>query len=209
MDDPKDSIFENNLRLLSRSNNQIAEALRGIEVPSSVRVFLTESGLFTAEVKITPDCTKLIHSAFHPLKEAREWAEMQNISADVFVLLGIGLGYPALAILDGGFSGKLMIAEKDTGIFKLAAMHCNLTGILKNKNVSLFVGKEADSLISYLHKEKPDHLSYRIYQPATSLHPEFYEKISLNLDKIILAQHRISNPQLFSGLEYMLQVMKE
>ncbi|MGV8056597.1 MAG: hypothetical protein AB2L12_00980 [Smithellaceae bacterium] len=207
MNDTNNSIFKNNLRLLSRKNKQLAATLQTTGISSATRVFPARSGLITAEITIAPNRIKLIHSAVDPLQDAREWAEMQKISADVFVLLGMGLGYPALALLDSGLPGKLLIAEKDTVIFKLATLHCDLTGILENEKVYLFIGDEANDLLPYLQKEKTDSLTYGIYHPATVLHPGFYEKISQNLDNIIFERHKMHDPQTSSMLEEALKEM--
>jgi hypothetical protein len=207
MNAPNNSIFENNLHLLSRKDNSLAKTLKDAPLSSSLLIIPAKSGLFTVEAKIALDCTRLVHSAVNPLEEARRWAQVQNISANVFVLMGMGLGYPALALLDQGFTGKLLVIEQDTGIFKLAATYCDLTDILINENVSIFAGENADDFVSNVLKEKTDILGYGIYHPAVSLHPEFYERIRLHLDKIIFERHKLHHLQTCLVLENALKEM--
>lgn len=205
MKDIKNSIFENNIRLLSRNNNHLAAALQTHKAQSAVRIFPAKNGLLTAEAGIPPNCTKLIHSAINPLEDARQWAQMQKTDGDFFVLLGMGLGYPAQALLEKGLPGRLLIIEKDMGVLKLATTHCNLTGILENDKVILFTSNKVNDLRAHFQKEKTNNLTYGIYHPATVLHPDFYEKIRQYLDNIIYEQRKAHAPQTCSVLEEALK----
>ena len=200
--------FKTNLRLLSLNNDQLAFALEKLDVPSSITVFPSASGLMTAKVKSSPDCGKYIHSSVNPSKEATHWAAMQKTDSNIFVLMGMGLGYPAIALLENGYSGELLIVEKEAGIFKLALQHCDLSRILINKNVFLLIGDKSAALSDYLPKGNGS-LSYGIYQPAGSLHNEFYERLSIDLDKIIFKKHNMNDPQGSAEMEILLQLMKE
>lgn len=207
MNDIKASIFENNLFFLSRKEPQLALSLKSANIPSNIRGFQTKSKHFSAEVILSSDCTRLLHSAIDPMEEAIEWAQMQDITAEAFALLGFGLGYPALALLEEDFQGKLYIVEKDIGIFKLAAIHCDLTKLFTSDNVDLFIGKDADYFLYFLNKNTTS-LHYKIYQPAAILHQQFYKDVSLSLDKIIFEQHKTNDPQTSSILEEALMEMK-
>jgi hypothetical protein len=203
------SIFENNLGLLSGRNEQLARELRIADVLSDARIFPAKNGLCTAEVNISSGCPTLLHSAIDPLEQVQCWAPRQNPAAEVFILLGLGLGYPALAMINRGFAGKLYIVERDIGIFKLAAIHCDLTPILAANNIDLFIGKDADNSLVFLTQNEVTNLSYKIYHPAASLHPQFYKDLSLDLDRVIFENRRINDRQLFFGVEILLQNLKE
>jgi hypothetical protein len=209
MNDIKDSILNNNLDLLSRGNEQLALELRIADIPSHVKIFPAENRLPTAEVKFSSDCPRLLHSAIDPLEEANSWAQRQNITTEHFALFGLGLGYQALALINQGFPGRIYIVERDIGIFKLAAIHCDLTPILSANNIHLFIGKDADNFLVFLKQSEITILSYRTYEPVASLHSQFYQDVSVELDKIIFENHRINDPQLFSGVEILMQSLKE
>jgi hypothetical protein len=203
------SIFKKNTHSLFPYKEQLAIALRTAKIPYNISLFQTISKHLTAEVNIASDSTKLLHSAVDPLEEAKCWAQMQNINTEDFVLLGLGMGYPALAIIDQGFRGKLYLVEKDIGIFKLATMHCDLTKMFIRDKVDLFIGADTDNLMDSFRKNKTTSLSYKIYQPAASLHPQFYNDVSLKLDKIIFEINRNNNPQCFKAIEVLLRAINE
>lgn len=203
------SIFEKNLRFISPKKPQLAVDLMTATIPDYVRVFQTQNKQFTAEVKNSPDCIKLLHSAVDPWEEAKCWARVQNINTEAFALLGLGMCYPALALIEQGFRCRIYLVEKDIGIFKLAATYRDLTKIFTADNVDLFIGTDADNFPDFLRTNNTASLSYKIYQPAASLYSQFYNDLSYNIDKIMFEINRSNDPQCFAETEALLKAMSE
>ena len=199
--------FQKNISLLAIKHSQLAKILNSLTITVPARIFPSQSGRISAEIQTVPGKSLLLHSAFDPCEESSSWARQQNISANVFVLLGMGLGYPALALLKRSFSGKLAIVENDIDIFKLALMSCDLEVLLSNENISFYVGREIDGLLPHLRQAKAIHLSYGLFPPSYLLNSDFYEQISLCLDKIIYETKKMRDPQTCSILEEALKEM--
>lgn len=201
--------FEKNILLLSRKNSKLAATIRRIDAPHHIKVFSAANGSPTAEIKISPDISRLLHSAFDPEEEASDWADGLYKSADTMILLGLGLGYPAVSLVNSGFSGKLIIVERDISVFKLALMYCDLQNIISSSDTFIFAGKGADLLFHFLSENKSDNFHYAKYAPSVSLHRLFYEKVALQLDKTIYEKRKLLDGHLAGEMEKMLQLMRD
>ncbi|WP_447972117.1 6-hydroxymethylpterin diphosphokinase MptE-like protein [Nitrospira sp. Kam-Ns4a] len=83
-----------------------------------------------------------------PRESARRWVERFDFGVEgVVVLLGLGLGYLALAVLAKLQRGHvLVICEADPRIFRAALFHQDLTTLLNDPRVHLVVGEDIPRL---------------------------------------------------------------
>ena len=151
------AVFEKNLSALGKVDPLLAETLSGVEAafyateasPSKV----TNLGYRGCQPSI------LFYDPQDPLGQVEAYLE-DAVSADsrFLVLLGIGLGYPALKILERQRNlVKLIIVEKDLPCLKAALLTTDLTGLSSHPAVRLVGGCPEDSLYVTLYKAVQPH----------------------------------------------------
>jgi spore maturation protein CgeB len=119
----------------SNGNRKLAVDIQDYKISSRYKVQDCRSGEFTLTVD-----NKRVHSKYDPKKEAQ--TQLKNIEKDngfngSILLIGLGLGYLAEAVLEKYPDISLLIIEPDIGVFSTACTHRDLTGIVTNANISV------------------------------------------------------------------------
>ncbi len=93
-----------------------------------------------------------LHSRHDPLGEARaQTAESAIGDLDTVFLLGLGLGYPALALAERlGAGNNLIVIERSRALFQEALATPGFIDVLRRPRTLCFVGADSDEIYDYL-----------------------------------------------------------
>ena len=173
--------FEKNLKVLEKRQPELAELMRGEIDTSHIEILTSKAGIPTARVT-TPEGEKvLLHDIKDPVARAKEHVEkLELIGNNGSVLLGFGLGYLALEMVNAMEEGHLLIiCEADPALFKVALEQVDLEPLLESEKVRTLVGKEIDiSIIKGLSiKYLTSKISVVKFHPSFSIDPKTYNSL--------------------------------
>jgi len=138
----KNGFYFKNLSLLqTQGKSGLVEKIEGIDLPQQIEVVKTKVGLPSLRVKKSSGQDILLHSAYDPLKEAKNFIEGCNLENTRFlIILGFGLGYHVKEILDNYPGIKLIvIVEPQLCLFKLALNILDMSAILSSSRIKLIL----------------------------------------------------------------------
>ncbi|MEG2441397.1 MAG: hypothetical protein RSB37_07800 [Acetivibrio sp.] len=144
-------IYDLNLLALQPKNNQLYEQLKEPEEPKILldkgyAVEYTSCGLMTLAA-IDEKGKFYFHSNSHVKQEAfflaMEWAKKK---AEVYHVLGLGLGYHIEELLEICKNAEVYIYESDFNIIRLTCNFVDLTKILKNPRVHFVYDKNLEAI---------------------------------------------------------------
>jgi len=203
-----DGYFEKNVGALKERYPIVAERLADLEVQSPWVISHSENGQKTVRKHLGEEDLIYIHSRVSPKREAQQWASLVPDNAERFIVLGFGLGYHLLALQRIRYPKSLVIIEVDLELFRLAMKLVNLTPILQDSGVHLFIGDKISEIRDFLNNLSPRSILYREYLPSTSLHPEYYQRIKEMLEDYIHKNRLMKDPVLSQGIITLLDEIK-
>ncbi|HUW70076.1 MAG TPA: 6-hydroxymethylpterin diphosphokinase MptE-like protein [bacterium] len=142
------ALFESNLAALSARSKELADILVNVN-PVLLEAGLARNGEATARAG-----SRWLHSSYDPSSEARRLAdEAMATGADLVVVLGLGLGYAARAVLA---SGRQAVAIEVDPAWLSALFHmADLTDLLADARFALVLCPDGEGLASYLEFANP------------------------------------------------------
>jgi len=176
------SYFEKNLKALEKKQPELAELMRKEIDTSHIEVLTSETGIPTARVTPPEGKKVLLHDLKDPVAKAKEHVKkFELIGNNGSVLLGFGLGYLALEMVNSMEEGHmLIICEADPALFKVAMVQVDLEPVLKSERVKLLLGKDVDittDIINLSSKFLNSKISVVKYHPSLALDPETYTSL--------------------------------
>ncbi|MBW1853490.1 MAG: DUF115 domain-containing protein [Deltaproteobacteria bacterium] len=144
-----------------------------------------------------------MHDMKDPVARAKEHAEkLELIGNNGSVLLGFGLGYLALEMVNVIEEGHLLIiCETDPALFKVALEQVDLEPVLESVKVKILVGKEIDiSIITALSiKYLTSKISIVKFQPSFSIDPDAYNSLQKRAQETASLIQVNANTILYAG----------
>ncbi len=143
-------LLAKNLAVLTERHPDAAAALKAAQPgPGPYRVTNAADGRPTLSAEDATGRTVSIHGRRDPRHEADALAErLDPDRAGPMVLLGLGLGYPALALARRLPAERpLVIVEPDLDLFCLAIEHLDLTELLARPRTTLLIGTDQEAVI--------------------------------------------------------------
>lgn len=142
------AVFEANLAALSARSKELADILVKVD-PVLLEAGLARNGEATARAG-----SRWLHSSYDPSSEARRLAdEAMAKGADPVVVLGLGLGYAARAVLG---TGRRVVAIEVDPAWLAALFHlADLTDLLADSRFDLVLCPDGEGLASYLEFSNP------------------------------------------------------
>ncbi len=146
-----------------------------------IRFFPSATGAMTAAVIGEDGRNRLVHSRIDPLREAIEWASLQEAVRRRAVLIGAGMGYPAAALLEvhRGIQ-ELWLLEAEPILLDTAATSPPLAGAACR--IRLLPAGDPHFVFSVLMPHLPDLFSIHLSPSALSLAPKLYGPIVEGLE---------------------------
>lgn len=193
------------MQALEERDPVLADRLRRHTIRPYWEAFPARNGQVTARKVLEGGLVRHMHSRHNPEEEALRWAGLVPPQAETLVVLGFGLGYPALALRRRGYSGLMIIVEADMGLFHLALRSVALAGVLDDPHTRLFVREDTDIIRRCIGDPNPGALSCLPYPPAADLYPDYYRSIR-NMVEQHMFEHRLrETPALSRGIGDLLR----
>jgi spore maturation protein CgeB len=113
--------WDKNYEILKQQAPDLAETLARTHIPADHQVLPSKKGPPSLKVG-----RQQLHSSYDPLAEGLAWAQAQDIGeAEPLVILGLGLGYHVLPLLEAG--REVWVVEPSAAVARLALEHQDLT----------------------------------------------------------------------------------
>lgn len=182
-----------NLSILKkRGGLNLVEKIEKMDFSPSIQIIQSKIGLPTVRIGKNGGEGILIHSAYDPVKEAKNFISNYKLEKIHFlIVLGFGLGYHIKEILDSYPQVKLIIViEPNLSLFKTALNVLDLSSILSSPKVKLLI--EDDPLKierEMLHLGTLlliDNSSIIIHKPSFNLLKEKLNQIKKSINNVIL-----------------------
>ncbi|MCD6574546.1 motility associated factor glycosyltransferase family protein [Candidatus Aerophobetes bacterium] len=138
----KNGFYFKNISLLKEKGNlELVKKLDGIPFPKNVEIIKTKAGVPTLRVKKGSGQQVLLHSAYDPFREAKNFIRGYDLEDTLFlIVVGFGLGYHVKEIIDNYPWIKLVIViEPQPSFFKLALSLLDLSPLFSSPRVKLIV----------------------------------------------------------------------
>lgn len=138
----RNGFYLKNLSLLRKQGRlELIKKIETLDVPQNIEIVKTRVGLPTLRVKKSSGQGILLHSAYDPLKEAKNFIAGCNLENTSFLIIrGFSLGYHVKEILDNYPWIKLVVVvEPQPYLFKLALNLLDLSPILSSPKVRLIL----------------------------------------------------------------------
>lgn len=127
-----------------------------------------------------------IHSKYDPIKEAKRSVQLlleNKEDIDVYILFGCGLGYVMRELYNQILNNSKQIKpyiiwiESDLKSF-ITAMHCSdMSDILNDSNVKIFIGAKKDVIGSFLQTIPTKRLRYYYHRPLYTFCETYFKEI--------------------------------
>lgn len=161
--------LKSNLEALEPRFPELARLIRAAS-PAPLETLSTPSGDATARTGGI-----LLHSRYNPREEALRAARAQSSSgADTIVLLGLGLGYAAQAVLTQAPDARLVVAEADPAFLAACLDVRDLRPLLSDGRVSLLAGGEPTGLLWAFERLGTRRVRVLETKVVTELYPDWY-----------------------------------
>ncbi len=137
--------YSRNLSILEKRRElSLVEKIEKAKFSPSIQVISTKVGLPTVKIGENGNRATLIHSAYDPVKEAKNFISGYELEEARFVtVLGFGLGYHVKEVLESYPQLKLVIViEPNISLFKTALKVLDLSVILSSPKVKLIIEDE-------------------------------------------------------------------
>ena len=195
------SFLENNCNLLREHRPLLWESVQPLlDLPIPGEVTYASNGLPSMRWP-DPDGQMIdLHPSHDPQAGCQQCVDqLQGKSGQIIFVLGFGLGYEVMAVCEQyGLLNQIKIIDSDPLFFVQAMKHCDLTSLIVNKNVFLYI----DTAIADLHKiilhadrwyllKDPAHLL--VLKEVARVSPEFYQAVPQRLLRLVTAQAQQSH----------------
>ena len=173
-------LFEQNIASINRLDPDLGDRLRSGEEDESVVIGGTPEGAPTLGV-LRNGKTFLLHHPQTPFEDTRAMIESirDAHSAWNFIILGIGLGYVPLVLMENRkYPPELMIlVEPSISIFREACKNVDLRPILQQASCCLLVGQPStvtyEALMANLTRILANQVTVIQHPPTRNLFPEW------------------------------------
>ncbi len=175
------------MEILARRHPGLAAAMKHATIPEPIGVFKSSSGRPTLLWAGPGSRPGFLHSPGDPVLEAERLVENRTFrNQDGTLLLGLGLGYLAKAVLRKKEPHHLLcVAEAIPGIFRLALEHSDLSDLLADEETHFFIG---DGIRSILNGFRPLHLkaisgdfNKLALPPFLEIYNGFYDEMEIRI----------------------------
>lgn len=142
---PENDFYEKNLSLLKtiekKGQIKIKYDIEKLDIPAGAQIIPTKTGSFTLKLKKGKSGEILLHSAYDPLKEAKNFIEGASLEETFYlIVMGFGLGYHIRYVLENlPWIRLIFVIEPSPSLFKLALCCQDMTSIFSSSKFKLVV----------------------------------------------------------------------
>lgn len=169
-------LFASNLAALEARSGELADILSNIE-PTPLEAGTARNGEATARAG-----QRWLHSSYNPSLEARRLTdEAMATGPDLVVVLGLGLGYVAKAVLAAG--GTVAAIEVDPAWLASLFHIADMTSLLADSRFSLLLCPAGEGLASYLEVVNPRSIAVIDNKTTLGTHADAAARLHEQLDR--------------------------
>lgn len=186
-------LFNNNMVLLKKHQPAVWQFLSEAMPEPRGEIITTPSGAPNLKLTNIQGQPILFHPEHNPESEAEAFlAAIPEGDSQVVTLLGMGLGYTPIAILENRPAIRhLAVFELDPGIFLQALRHMDLTSMLTDHRLILSVGSDpniGNVLAPAFKALQLETINIRNHQASfllgDEIYPAFHEKLFLHVNQL-------------------------
>lgn len=135
--------YENNIKLLKKNYNQIyKDIIKIIPNKNFYEVIKTKTNQLTLQI-IKENKSIYLHSKYNPTREAKNIAEENyDLNVQNYIIFGLGFGYHVEQLMKIAPNANFYILETNKEIFRLAVDNVDLTSIIDNNRIHLYVSDD-------------------------------------------------------------------
>lgn len=145
------SLFEKNLSAYALRYPDSAKFIRDLDV-ADYHVQRTSAGQPSLCVQTRSGKMFRIDHPENPLAEARQCVPDLGREEQLFVVMGMGLGYLLTAALERYPQSRYIVIEHDARIFRRALECLDFTAILASPNIEFLVAVRDEHMANFLHR---------------------------------------------------------
>jgi len=162
----------------NRWNEEILKSLP--EKGEEVEIFETVEKVPTVRIKRKDNTKIFLHSSVRPLLEAKKIAERLNLSNDIIIIAGFGLGYIAEEIIkqippfspDKGFPVVIIFEHNPSLLKTVLDIRPDIKKLFEDIRVNLFLNME--ELLSFIEALPTRRVTYFFHRPYFELYSDLY-----------------------------------
>lgn len=185
--------MNNNYVILKKTHIKLYYKLKKIDIDKDTyEICTTKQGMYTLKVKLLE--ILYLHSKYNPIREAKEFVEENyNKKINNYIVTDIGFGYHINELLkkDNIFI-HLIICNLQ--IFKIALENIDLTEILKNPKIKIYIGDSINNFKkSFIEATKSSDYKLILHNPSIKSFPENMKEIKYLLEEFKVKDITIKN----------------
>ncbi len=176
------TIFENNRTAIRKQSPELVRKLDRVpERRQGIKLFPSRKGPVTCQVLSRKGRWVTLHSTVNPQDESMRIVERLGVAKEgIPVLVGIGLGYPLLALMNStDLEGHtVVLVEQDLYLFKKAMELFDWTPLFQKADLHLLIDEEIEQILNTITKIRMkggfQNLILIPHGPSLRRDPDFY-----------------------------------
>ncbi len=187
--------YKNNIYLLLKKYPQIYKDI--IKITPNKKIYeLIETKLNKTTIKISFNGKSIyLHSRYNPQREAVNIAEENyDLEVENYIIFGLGLGYHVEELMKMAPNSNFHIIETNKDIFRLALDNINLSNIIDNSKVKLYVSDNILEISGMLKRMVSlENIKIVIHNPSLSIMHEELIDIKYLLEELRMLKNSVDS----------------
>jgi len=187
------TVLQKNLKALENLSPGLVERLDRVCInEKNIEVFAGRLGQMTGRARGPNGLWVTLHSTVDPRRESDRIIErLQPLAGGTVVLLGIGLGYPLLALINQSEAKNrpIIVVERDLFVFQRALEFFDWTPFLRGKDLHFVIGEDGDQVMKAITRIRIKKGFQKVivipHGPSLRIDPDFYTPL---LDELRLLE---------------------
>ena len=185
--------YKNNINLLKKNYNQIyKDIIKIIPDKNTYEVIKTKTNQST--LQITKENKSIyLHSKYNLHREAKNIAEENyDLNVQNYIIFGLGFGYHIEELMDIAPNVNFYILETNKEIFRLAIDNVDLSNIIENDRIRLYVTDEMIKINEILSEVlTKENIKIVLHNPSFGIMPENLKELKHLLEEFRMKEKSV------------------
>lgn len=185
--------YKNNINLLKKNYNQIyKDIIKIIPDKNTYEVIKTKTNQST--LQITKENKSIyLHSKYNLHREAKNIAEENyDLNVQNYIIFGLGFGYHIEELMDIAPNANFYILETNKEIFRLAIDNVDLSNIIENDRIRLYVTDEMIKINEILSEVlTKENIKIVLHNPSFGIMPENLKELKHLLEEFRMKEKSV------------------
>lgn len=181
----KMDILDKNIKFLRKNYPQLVTAVENNPMPYEQCLNKNEEPNL---VIVKDNIPIYLHSRYNAEAEARKWVnslDNEQLEAEHILIIGCGLGYYLEQLIDCSNAKNIYVYEPDISIFTAWVQSRDISKVLSDRRIRLFVLGEDDLLQSKLALQISEYAKKSFYMICPPIYNKHFESIVINMQQKI------------------------